>query len=67
METLQTSIEQVESAYLSTVESILKQPGHSRVKIALIYKAHIKCLVAIDDVIAESKLATPPANAAASN
>ena len=29
METLQTSIEQVESAYLSTVESILKQAGAS--------------------------------------
>ena len=67
METLESSIEKVETAYLFIVESILKQHGNSRVKIALIYKAHIKCLVSIDDLIAESKLATPAPSAASSN
>ena len=67
METLQDSIEKAESNYLTTVEGILGQQSSSRVKIALIYKAHIKCLVAIDDLVAEAKLATPPAGEASSN
>ena len=67
METLQDSIEKAEANYLTTVAGILSQQVCSRVKIALIYKAHIKCLVAIDDLVAEVKLATPPAGESSAN
>jgi hypothetical protein len=67
MEKLEISIQKAESDYLTTVSGILKQSCSSRVKIALIYKAHVRCLVAIDDFVAEAKLATPPAGEASSN
>jgi hypothetical protein len=67
MEKLEEQIQKAETSYLSTVAGILNQTCCSRVKMALIYKAHVRCLVAIDDFVAEAKLATPPAGEAGSN
>jgi hypothetical protein len=63
METLQDSIDKAESNYLTTVAGILSQNCSNRIKMALINRHYIKCLVAIDDLVAEAKLTTPPAGA----
>jgi hypothetical protein len=68
METLEQQFQQKESAYLSTVDSILKENISSRTKIALIYREHIKYLVAIDNLVSETKLKPQqPSSAAGSN
>ena len=67
MEKLEEQIQQKEHAFITTVEGILKQTCSNRTKIALINRQYIKYLVMIDDLVAEVKLATPPAGKAASN
>jgi len=67
MDKLEKLILQKESEFIATVQDIIGQQCSSRVQMALIYKAHVRCLVAIDDLVAEVKLATPPAGEASSN
>jgi len=64
MDQLEEHIRQKESAFIATVEGILKQGCSNRLKAALINKHYIKCLVAIDDLVSEAKLETPPAHEA---
>ena len=66
MEKLEEQIQQKEAAFISIVEGIIKQSASSRAKIAMINKQYIKCLVAIDDLISQAKLQTPPAVEASS-
>jgi len=67
MNTLEQAILQRENSFIATVEGILKQDCSNRIKMVLINKQYIKCLVALDDLVAEVKLATPPAGEASSN
>jgi hypothetical protein len=67
MEQLEEQIQQKESAYIAIVQGIISQTGSNRTKIALINRQYIKYLVSIDDLVAEAKLATPPASAASAN
>ena len=60
MEKLEEQIQQKESAFIGTVEGILSQNISCRTKIALIHRQHIRCLVAIDDLVGAAKLETPP-------
>jgi hypothetical protein len=60
MEQLEEQIEQKESAFIATVESIIRQTGSNRTKIALINRQYIKYLVSIDDLVSAAKLKTPP-------
>lgn len=60
MENLDALIEAKEAAFIATVAGILSQNCTNRAKIALIYQQHIKCLVAIDDLVSAAKLQTPP-------
>jgi predicted patatin/cPLA2 family phospholipase len=55
MEKLEEQIQQREKAYLEKVEAILKQEGTNRAKIALIYSQHIKCILAIEDMVADAQ------------
>jgi len=64
MEQLEEQIQQKESAFIATVEGILKQSGSNRTKAALINKHYIKLLVATDDLVSAAKLETPPAGEA---
>lgn len=59
MDKLEEQIQEREKAYLETVEKILKQEGSSRAKIALIYKHHIKCLLAIEDMVVDAQMTLP--------
>jgi hypothetical protein len=67
METLEDSIQKRETEFISTVGGILSQNCSSRIKMALINKHYIRCLVAIDDLVAEAKLTTPAPSAVSSN
>ena len=67
MEQLEEQFQQKENAYLSTVESIQKENISNRTKIALIYREYIRYLVAIDNLVSDTRLKTPPASAAGSN
>lgn len=67
MEQLEEQFQQKESAYLFTVESILKENISNRTKIALIYREYIKYLVATDNLVSETKLKPQPAGSAGSN
>jgi len=61
MEQLEILIQQKEIAFIATVESIIAHSGSDRTKMAMIHRQYIKCLVAIDDLISQAKLQTPPA------
>ncbi len=61
MEQLEILIQQKEIAFIATVESIISQHGSNRTKMAIIHRQYIKCLVAIDDLVGQAKLQTPPA------
>ena len=67
MEQLEEQFQQKENAYLSTVDSILKENISNRTKIALIYREYIKYLVATDNLVSETKLKPQPAGSAGSN
>ena len=67
MEKLEEQIQKIETNYLATVTGIINQTCSCRVKMALIYKAHVRSIIAIEDLVAEAKLATPPAGEASSN
>ena len=64
MDKLEQAILQRENSFITTVEGILKQDCSNRIKMALINKHYIKCLVVIDDLVGAAKLETPPANEA---
>jgi hypothetical protein len=64
MEHLDVQIQQKETAFIATIEGILKQNCCNRTKIALVYKQYVKCLVEIDDLVSAAKLQTPPAGEA---
>ena len=64
MEKLEEQIQQKEASFLAIVQGILDQSGSNRAKLALINKHYIRCLVQIDDLVAEANLATPAPSAA---
>jgi hypothetical protein len=60
MDTLENRIHEREKKYLQSIEAILKQDSAERTKIALIYRQHIKCTLAIEDMIAEAQFEPVP-------
>lgn len=54
MTTLEKQMQEREEKYLQSVENILKQSSSARTKIALIYQQHIKCVLAMEDMIADA-------------
>jgi hypothetical protein len=60
MDTLENRIQEREKKYLHSVEAILKQDSTDRTKIALIYRQHIKCTLAIEDMIADAQFEPVP-------
>ncbi len=68
MKTLDEKMQQREAGFIATVEDIIKQQDCSnRTKAAMIHRQYIKCLVAIEDLVSEAKLETPPGGAVSSN
>ena len=55
MDTLENRIQEREKKYLQTVEAILKQDSSERTKIALLYREYIKCVLAIEDMVADQQ------------
>ena len=55
MDTLENRIQEREKKYLQTVEAILKQDSSERTKIALMYREYIKCILAIEDMVADQQ------------
>ena len=60
MDTLESRIQEREKKYLHSVEAILKQESSDRTKIALINKQHIKCILAIEDMVADEMFEPTP-------
>jgi predicted patatin/cPLA2 family phospholipase len=60
MDTLENRIQQREKKYLQSVETILKQESSERTKIALINKEHIRCILAIEDMVADAQFEPAP-------
>jgi hypothetical protein len=67
MDKLEEQIQKREEAYLEAVEAILKQKGTNRTKIALIYRQHIKCILAIEDMVVDAQFEVAPIGMAATN
>ena len=55
MDTLENRIQEREKKYVQTVEAILKQDSSERTKIALLYREYIKCVLAIEDMVADQQ------------
>ena len=55
MDTLENRIKEREKKYLQTVEAILKQDSSERTKIALLYREYIKCVLSIEDMVADQQ------------
>ena len=67
MEQLEVLIDKQESSFMAKITGILSQPCSNRVKVALIYQHYIDCQVAINILVSEAKLKTPPAGEASGN
>jgi hypothetical protein len=60
MDTLENRIQEREKRYLQTVEAILKQDSSERTRIALLYREYIKCILAIEDLVADAQFEPSP-------
>jgi hypothetical protein len=56
MEKLEQQIREREAAYIRAVQAIINQDGTDRTKIALIYRQHIKCTLAIEDMVVDAQM-----------
>lgn len=59
MEKLEEQIKEREATYIKIVQAIINQEGTDRTKIALIYRQHIKCTLAIEDMVVDAQMTLP--------
>jgi hypothetical protein len=63
MEKLEEQIREREAACIRTILAIINQEGTDRVKLQLIYRQHIKCSLAIEDIVIDAQMEGTPAYA----
>lgn len=63
MEKLEEQIRAREAACIRTIQAVISQEGTDRVKLQLIYRQHIKCTLAIEDMVIDAQMEGTPAYA----